>query len=140
MVVEAKKGKSGIPTGNAGEYFVMRELLKRGVDAQLADRNTKGYDVLVCRTGEATMRKIQVKTVRAGRWFVNLKDFDGDDLDQTTVYVLLGKNDSRNPVRHFIVNRKVKKGIYRSKSFKTIGQMPMKAVEDYEDKWCVILK
>ncbi len=32
---------SGIPTGNAGEYFVMGELLRRGLDAQLADRNTK---------------------------------------------------------------------------------------------------
>src|SRR5215467_10838926 len=36
-----KKRKSGIPTGNAGEYFVMGELLRRGFDAQLADRNTK---------------------------------------------------------------------------------------------------
>jgi hypothetical protein len=25
-----KKRKSGIPTGNAGEYFVMGELLRRG--------------------------------------------------------------------------------------------------------------
>jgi hypothetical protein len=42
-----KKRKSGIPTGNAGEYLVMGELLRRGFDAQLADRNTKGYDLLV---------------------------------------------------------------------------------------------
>ena len=31
-----KKRRSGIPTGNAGEYFVMGELLRRGYDAQLA--------------------------------------------------------------------------------------------------------
>lgn len=37
-----KPRKSGITTGNAGEYFVMGELLRRGFDAQLADRNTKG--------------------------------------------------------------------------------------------------
>jgi hypothetical protein len=42
-----KKRKPGIPTVNAGEYFVMGELLRRGHDAQLADRNTKGYDLLV---------------------------------------------------------------------------------------------
>src|SRR5258707_14862106 len=42
-----KKRKLGIPTGNAGEYLVMGELLRRGFDAQLADRNTKGYDILV---------------------------------------------------------------------------------------------
>jgi hypothetical protein len=43
--VKTKKRKSGIPTGNAGEYFVMGEILRRGFDAQLADRNTKGYDM-----------------------------------------------------------------------------------------------
>jgi hypothetical protein len=47
-----KKRRSGIPTGNAGEYFVMGELLRRGYDAQLADRNTKGYDVLVDRPAD----------------------------------------------------------------------------------------
>jgi hypothetical protein len=60
----AKKRKSGIPTGNAGEYFVMGELLRRGYDAQLADRNTKGYDLLVGLPSDKNMRKVQVKTIR----------------------------------------------------------------------------
>src|SRR5277367_5378903 len=59
-----KKRKSGIPTGNAGEYFVMGELLRRGFDAQLADRNTRGYDLLVSRSSKP-MQRVQVKTVRS---------------------------------------------------------------------------
>jgi hypothetical protein len=134
--VETKKRKSGIPTGNAGEYFVMGELLRRGLDAQLADRNTKGYDVLACRSGEATMRKIQVKTVRAHPWYVKLKDFDGDVLDQITVYVLLGDEDAKKLVRYFIVkNRELVKDLHRPKTFRTAGFMSMKAVEKYEDRW-----
>jgi len=33
-----KKKKPGIPTGNAGEYFVMGELLRRGYDDVAHDR------------------------------------------------------------------------------------------------------
>jgi hypothetical protein len=62
------KRRSGIPTGNAGEYFVMGKLLRRRYDAQLADRNTKGYDVLVGRPADKALRKVQVKTVRTQPW------------------------------------------------------------------------
>jgi hypothetical protein len=72
----SKKRKSGIPTGNAGEYFVMGELLRRGFDAQLADRNTKGYDLLVGQPADPTLRKVQVKTVRSAPWYVRLTDFE----------------------------------------------------------------
>ena len=74
---EKKKRRSGIPTGNAGEYFVMGELLRQGYDAQLADRNTKGYDLLVGRPGDGRdMRRVQVKTVRAGPWYVRAADYE----------------------------------------------------------------
>jgi hypothetical protein len=55
-IAPQKKRKSGIPTGNAGEYFVMGELLRREFDAQLADRNTKGYDLLVGQPKDKTLR------------------------------------------------------------------------------------
>ena len=70
------KRKSGIPTGNAGEYFVMGELLRRGWDAQLADRNTQGYDLLAGLHGKP-MQRVQVKTVRQQPWFVRVTDFSG---------------------------------------------------------------
>src|SRR5258708_30916090 len=82
-----KKRRSGIPAGNAGEYFVMGELLRRGFDAQLADRNTKGYDLLVGRPEDRSLRKVQVKTVRAPPWYVRTASFKGELLDQETIYV-----------------------------------------------------
>src|ERR1700730_6760121 len=98
------KRKTGITTGNAGEYFVMGELLRQGYDAQLADRNTKGYDMLVGsgRPGEATLRKVQVKTAPSQTWWVNRADFEGQRLGRVTVYVLLGREHSKKPVRFFI--------------------------------------
>ena len=93
---ETKKRRSGIPTGNAGEYFVMGELLRRGYDAQLADRNTKGYDLLVGRASDGRdMRRVQVKTVRAPPWYIRIADFT-ELPEQCTVYVIIGKEDCRN--------------------------------------------
>jgi hypothetical protein len=75
-ITPPKKRKSGIPTGNAGESFVMGELLRRGYDAQLADRNTKGYDLLVGRPEDKGLRKVQVKTARAQPWYVKTASFE----------------------------------------------------------------
>lgn len=67
----------------------MGELLRRGYDAQLADRNTQGYDLLVGRPGDDRLQKVQVKTVRVQPWFIRVSDFM-ERPDQPTVYVLLG--------------------------------------------------
>jgi hypothetical protein len=131
-----KKRKSGIPTGNAGEYFVMGELLRKGFDAQLADRNTKSYDLLVGRPTEPSLRKVQVKTVRSQPWYVNLADFEGDFLNRATVYVLIGKEGGRRPVRFFIAkNRDVAKHVHQPAGWNKHGFMPIKALETYEDQW-----
>ena len=98
MPTKAKKRKSGIPTGNAGEYFAMGELLKRGLDAQLADRNTKGYDMLVGSAEKPTLRKVQVKTARGNSWYVRLANFRGKSRKQVTIYVSLGRKASNRPV------------------------------------------
>jgi hypothetical protein len=140
MAVQIKKRKSGIPTGNAGEYFVMGELLRQGFDAQLADRNTQGYDLLVGRSGQATLRKVQVKTARSQSWWVNRADFKHERLDRVTVYVLLPK-DSKKPVRYFIAkNRDLKKHFNRPRQWKSHGFMSMKVVERYEDRWRALLR
>jgi len=68
------KIKSGLGTliGNAGEYYVMAELLKRGVVAGLMPRNAPSFDILATR-GDRTVR-IRVKTKSAQydnwRWIV----------------------------------------------------------------------
>ena len=54
--------KAGLGTliGNAGEYYVVAELLKRDVIAALAPRNTPSFDILATK-GNHTIR-IRVKT------------------------------------------------------------------------------
>jgi hypothetical protein len=69
-----KKRKTGIPTGNAGEYFVMGELLRRGYDAQLADRNTKGYAAMGRR--RLTQRPIMRSRHRVGPCTVCARPLD----------------------------------------------------------------
>ena len=86
VVQAGKKRKSGVPTGNPGEYFTMGELLRRGFDAQLADRNTKAYDILVGRPESPELRKVQVRTVRSEPWYVKQSSFEGELLDQVTIY------------------------------------------------------
>ena len=136
MSNQNRKRKSGIPTGNAGEYFVMGELLRRGYDAQLADRNTKGYDLLVGRAEKESLRKIQVKTARGGSWYVRQADFEGKRLNQVTIYVRLGNQDSKEPVRFFIVkNRLLRKYVHIPRDWKKNATLSMKVVQHYENKW-----
>ena len=73
--------------------FVMGELLRRGFDAQLADRNTEGYDVLAGSAEKASLRKVQVKTVRARPWYVKTADFKGERLDPNPSIAALGAGE-----------------------------------------------
>ena len=135
-----KKRKTGIPTGNAGEYFVMGELLRRGYDAQLADRNTKGYDLLVGRVTDPVLRKVQVKAVRSPPWYVRIDSFSGDLENQITVYVLLGPETADRPIRYFIVkNKKLADQPHCPEGWKDHGFMSIKAVSKHEDRWQDIL-
>ncbi len=137
VAMQVKKRKSGIPTGNAGEYFVMGELLRRGFDAQLADRNTKGYDLLVGTAQDPSLRKVQVKTVRSQPWYVNQADFTGERGDQVTVYVLLGAEDGAKPVRYFIArNSAVAKCVHVPNTrWQQYGFISLRCLLVYEGKW-----
>jgi hypothetical protein len=146
VVVQKRKRKSGIPTGNAGEYFVMGELLRRGYDAQLADRNTKGYDVLVGGPEDKVLRKVQVKTVRAQPWYVRRESYEDEQLlDQITIYVLLGAEEAAKPVRYFIAkNCDLAKQVSIPPSWKESGKevatafTMLKSVEAFEDRWDIL--
>ena len=61
MAGEIKQGL-GTLIGNAGEYYVVAELLSRGVVAALAPRNAPGFDVLATKE-ERTVR-LRVKSKR----------------------------------------------------------------------------
>jgi hypothetical protein len=141
QATEKKRRKSGIPTGNAGEYFVMGELLRRGYDAQLADRNTKGYDILVGRPTGNVLKKIQVKSVRTQPWYVSKADFDNPLLDQITIFVLLGNERAQKPVRYFITrNHEVADHVHCPPNWKKNGFMPLSAIKQYEDRWGILFK
>jgi hypothetical protein len=135
---KVKKRKSGIPSGNAGEYLVTGELLRRGFDAQLADRNTKGYDLLAGRANRR-MRRIQVKTVRTAPWYISRSSFVGDLLNQVTIYVLLGPEERQNPPRYFIAkNIDVAAHAHYPQGWEKNGFLNLKAVEHYEDAWSTL--
>ena len=139
--VEQRKRKSGIPTGNAGEYFVMGELPKRGYDAQLADRNTKKYDVLVGREQDKELCKVQIKTVRAQLWYVRASDLNVDAIVQTTIYVLLGATDSKKPVRYFIAkNLDLAEHVHQPAGWRSCAFMSLRAVVRFEDNWPALLQ
>ena len=139
QAIRSKRRKSGIPTGNAGEYFVMGELLKRGFDAQLADRNTKDYDLLVGLPEEPKLRKVQVKSVRAQPWYIKVSDFEGSALNRVTIYVLIGSERGARPVRYFIArNRDVARQVKRPSGWAKSGFMSVKALEKYENRWDLV--
>lgn len=136
-----KKRKSGIPTGNAGEYFVMGELLRRGFDAQLADRNTKGYDLLVGRPTDTQLRKVQVKSVRAQPWYVSQRSFVGEAADQVTIYVLIGPETAQKPIRYFIVkNKLVAAHVHTPTKWRDNALLGLKALAPYENDWKAVLE
>jgi hypothetical protein len=143
METPRKKRKSGIPTGNAGEYLAMGELLRRGFHAQLADRNTQGYDLLVGREGDQYLRTVQVKTVRIQPWFIRVSDYT-DRPNQPTIYVLLGLEKSDTPVRFFIaINRSLAGKFHHPEDWKKknngSGFMKLEVLKSYEGKWDEIL-
>lgn len=134
-----KKRRSGIPTGNAGEYFVMAELLRRGYDAQLADRNTAGYDVLVGRQADESLRKVQIKTVRSPPWYVRPSDFDAASADRITIYVLIGKPNAADQVRYFVTrNGDLVGKLHRPPSWRSHAFLHIKHVVDFEGHWAVL--
>jgi hypothetical protein len=140
ITAKKKPRKSGIPTGNAGEYFVMGELLRRGYDAQLADRNTKDYDILVGWPTDKVLKKVQVKSVRAQPWYVRKASFADALRDQITIFVLLGDETARKPVRYFITrNHEVADYVYSPPNWKKNAFMPLTKIKEYENRWDILL-
>jgi len=100
-----KEAGHGILTGNAGEYYVVAELLRRGVVAALTPRNSRSFDVLATK-GVRTVR-IRVKTKTADAWIWNAKE-DGTifpDLDQDADFAILVDLEPAAPAYHVIPTR-----------------------------------
>ena len=106
------KIKEGLGTliGNAGEYYVMAELLKRGIIAALAPRNAPGFDILATNPEKTVRIRVKTKSEEYDAWqWVSKKDgsifrFMQDDEDFTVLVDLA--EDVKN-VRYFIIPTKV---------------------------------
>lgn len=141
MSEETKKRKrrSGIPTGNAGEYFVMGELLRRGFDAQLADRNTQDYDLLVGQRGGRSFKPVQVKSVKAAPWIVSHASLSGPSSDLLTVFVLVGDDRAQKAVRYFMVSgQQIAPHAKGPASWRSHTSLNLKALEPFENRWDAI--
>lgn len=82
--------------GNAGEFYVMAELLKRGWIAGLTPRNARAFDILASKNDKTIRIRVKTKSKGNWQWAVN-KDGEicpglSDDND-FTVLVDLGKRN-----------------------------------------------
>ena len=64
---KVKAGLGGL-VGNAGEFYVVAELLKRGVVAALAPRNARAFDVLATRGNHAVRIRVKTKSGQYDPW------------------------------------------------------------------------
>lgn len=70
-----RKTKSGnnILIGNAGEYYVIAELLKRGVIAALAPVNTPSFDILATKGEKFVRIRVKTKSQELSIWQYSVK-------------------------------------------------------------------
>lgn len=67
------KAGEGILIGNAGEYYVMAELLKRGVIAALAPVNTPSFDILATKKEKTVRIRVKTKSQELSIWQYSVK-------------------------------------------------------------------
>ena len=62
--------KAGLGTliGNAGEHYVVAELLKRGIIAALTPRNAPNFDILATNHGKTVRIRVKTKTEQYDIW------------------------------------------------------------------------
>jgi hypothetical protein len=102
-----KEGKGTI-IGNAGEYLVVGELLKRGVVAAPAPRNTPGFYVMATNGIKSLNIRVKTKTEAATSWvWICKKDAQRTIFrnisDKSDFTVLVDLGEQRTPPRYYIV-------------------------------------
>jgi len=149
-----KKGL-GTLVGNAGEYFVMGELLRRECIAALAPRNAPAFDILATRGGRTV--RIRVKTrsaAKADKWQWTAKaDWTifpelGDADDDFTVLVTLPEDTKERPAYYVVPTALVDGRLrWRQVEFEKRGGSPENRhrclilkddaewLAEYEDAW-----
>lgn len=83
--------------GNAGEHYVIAELLKRNIIAALTPRNTPSFDILATNRDKTINIRVKTKSSACDNWQWNAKK-DGSifqdvkDTNDFTVLVNLSEN------------------------------------------------
>lgn len=96
--------------GNAGEHYVMAELLKRDIIAALAPRNSPGFDILATNPNDTVRIRVKTKSEQYDVWqYMTKKDgiifrFLQDEKDFTVLVHLA--HDIGN-MRFFVVPTKI---------------------------------
>lgn len=62
------KAGEGALIGNAGEYYVVAELLKRGIVAALAPRNAPSFDILATKENHTVRIRVKTKSQEYSDW------------------------------------------------------------------------
>jgi hypothetical protein len=62
------KAGEGARIGNAGEYYVVAELLKRGIVATLAPRNAPSFDILATKENRTVRIRVKTKSQEYSDW------------------------------------------------------------------------
>ena len=108
MAVKVGRIKSGEGTliGNAGEYFVTAELLKRGIIAAMAPRNSPAFDILATNRTKTVRIRVKTKSSIYKDWqWVTKKDGDIFRFIQKTedFTVLVNLTPETKDMEYFIV-------------------------------------
>ena len=67
------KAGLGALIGNAGEHYVMAELLKRGIIAALAPRNAPGFDIFASKGNKTARIRVKTKSEEYDIWQWNAR-------------------------------------------------------------------
>ncbi len=91
--------------GNAGEYYVVAELLKRGIIAALAPRNSPAFDILATKDDKTVRNRVKTKSEEMDpwQWSMNKKGYIFRDIHETEDFVVMVDlaQDTRNV--HFYI-------------------------------------
>ena len=102
-----KQGQ-GTVIGNAGEYLVVGELLKRGIIAAPAPRNNPGFDVLATNGVKSLNIRVKTKTEAADSWVWMCKNDAEKTIfknltDAPDITILVDLKDEQSSPEYYIV-------------------------------------
>ena len=131
-----RRKRKYVSAKSVGKQLVMAELLRRGLDAELAGSSREKHDMIV-RVRGSRPKPIQIKTVHSTPWYVRRASF-AKHADQVTVYVLLGA-EATSPARFFVVKNSDLAAEFRQPpTWKAFGFIDAKSVDKYEDNWDIL--